>query len=105
MTNKIDALLIQHKWKISWSENFEELMPYSDINDTIFREDMFSSEKQIGENHYVIDIGAYGEHKRLKLYLIKNQNWEKPILVFKFSTFKNLYAKIIEILNLIESES
>lgn len=100
MSNKIEELLIQHEWEIKWAENFEEILPYSKANDynSIFREDMFLAEKQIGENHYIIDIGAYGRKKVLKMYLIKNQNWENPLIVFRFSNFIDLYNKIKSLL-------
>ena len=99
MQNKIEVLLMNHDWEILWSENFEALLPYHSSKRYLSDEDMFAARKQIKQDEYVIDIGAYGlAKKKLRLVLIKNQNWEKSEITFEFSTFENLYVKINDIL-------
>jgi len=69
-------------WKVEFCrfENIEPFLPNGERNYEV-SEDLFQA--SLEKKGLVIDIGFYG--KIYKVYLIKEQNWETPIVEKAFS--------------------
>lgn len=66
--------------------------------DDLLKEDMFQVEYP---NNYVIDVGWYSGVKKFIIFIIKDYNWEEPILKNFYSNLNSLDAGMEECISMV----